>query len=180
MAVAPCASGGRLGISWRNRIVRPASLRHSDAAVGFISTQSPDAAVAVPTRVLRAEKNLVRADRAEFTLARSSRDQPGGAWAFSPGEERFLEPNKGTSRSSMRRDALAEARRPEDSAERHSVIHVSGVKRLAACRGAPCWRPRCGLVAVLLHRLSRRASWRTTRAAAGGPWPRWPWAGRFA
>ena len=47
--------GGCPELCWRNRVVRPASLGRSDAAVEFISTQSPDVAVAVPTRVRRAE-----------------------------------------------------------------------------------------------------------------------------
>jgi hypothetical protein len=94
-------------VGWRNRIVRPASLGPSDAAVEFISTQSPDVAVAMPPRVFRAEKNLVRAGRAEFTLSRSPSNEPGRAWVFSRAEAELLGPNKRTSRSPTRRGALA-------------------------------------------------------------------------
>ena len=52
MVVAPSCCRVMLG---RNRIGRPASPRRGDAAVEFISTQSPDVAVAMPIRMDRAE-----------------------------------------------------------------------------------------------------------------------------
>ena len=47
--------GGRSGHSGRNHFSHPASQKRCDAAGGFISAQSPDATVALPPRVLRAE-----------------------------------------------------------------------------------------------------------------------------
>ncbi len=48
--VSPWGEGDCPELYWRNRFVRPPSLGRSDAAVEFISTQSPDVAVIVPTR----------------------------------------------------------------------------------------------------------------------------------
>ncbi len=103
---------------WRNQLIRPAPLGPSDTAVEFISTQSPDVAVAMPPRVLRAEKNLVRTGRAEFTLARSPGGEPGRAGVFSRGERAPLGPNESRSRSPTRWGVFAEARRRNDSAAR--------------------------------------------------------------
>jgi len=111
MVVAPLFGAQHPGWSQRNCFFRPPSLGPSDAAVEFISTQSPDVAVKVPPRVLRAEKNLVRTDRAEFTLAQSPKGQPGRAWVFSGGEAEPLGPNESRSRSPMRWDGRRGDRR---------------------------------------------------------------------
>jgi hypothetical protein len=118
MFVTPRDGDALRAVYWRNRLVRPASLVRGDAAVEFISTQSPDVAVEVPPRVFRAEKNLVRAGRAEFTLSRSPRSEPGRAWVFSRGEGQLVGPNKRRSRSPTRRGVVAEAQRRKDSATR--------------------------------------------------------------
>lgn len=178
MVVAP---GGCRVLFGRNRIGRPASPRQGDAAVEFISAQSPDMAVALPPRVLRAEKNLVRTGRAEFTRTRSPSGEPGRAWVFSGGEGLPLGPNKALSRSPTRWDDLARASRREDPAERQRFFLPSWVKLLWSCATvAPCWLPQCGLGEVPPHRVCRPASWRTRSGAGVGPWPRWPWACRSA
>jgi hypothetical protein len=42
-------------VGWRNRVGRPASQEGNDAAVGFISAQSPDLPIFSPAGMFRAE-----------------------------------------------------------------------------------------------------------------------------
>jgi hypothetical protein len=55
MVFSPVGYGVTALSNPRNHLCRPASRGHRDAAVEFISSQSPGVAVSMPQRVIRAE-----------------------------------------------------------------------------------------------------------------------------